>query len=131
MTDIAAPLASYAERWAALDPETKERLAGSPENAAVLDALAEDVADLDDRTRTSLLKARKRQMRKVVERYRRHESMVESLRSERNLLMIEEAILGEQQQRIAENAEVTAMIVAIAIGTSTKRRGPAAQRKAS
>lgn len=114
---------SYVECWNDLPHDLKLAFVGSEEGVERLDKLAAQTLVATERERGSLLNASKRRMRQVVTRYRASERRVETLRTERNLLMIEEAILGEQQQRIADNAEVTAMIVAIAIGTSTKRRG--------
>lgn len=114
-------LGDFAQRWLEMPDHRRLALCGSEENVERVDSLARAVID-DPSLAADVLADRRDRMRKVVARLRRAESRVLALRVERNLLMIEEAVAGERQQRIAESAGVTAMIVAIAIGTVERPR---------
>jgi hypothetical protein len=112
--------ASYVERWSALDDDVRLGLAGSKEAVVQLDALAR--RKLTPEAAAEQLGESKRRARQVAGRLRGAEQRVLKLRAERKVLSIEQAILGEEQQVIAENVGRSPMIIAIAIGTSTKQR---------
>jgi hypothetical protein len=112
----AAPPRNYAERWLSFDDDKRLELAGTPERVAALDHLAA----LSAEERKPLAKPGRRRLRGAVARMNRAKRLYETTQAERNAFMIEQAILGEQQAKIADEAGVTAMIVSFALGTSTR-----------
>ena len=107
----------YPERWLSYPTEVRLRLAGSPERLAELDR----VAALPDGERAELAGSTLDRMRLVVKQLEAAKELVHMLRTERNALMIEQAIVGIQQTRIAEEAGVTAMMVCHALATAAPR----------
>ena len=107
----------YQERWLSYPWEVRLRLAGSPERLAELDGLAALPAD----ERAALAGSTLDKMRLVVKQLEAAKDLVEALRTERNALMIEQAIVGVQQTRIATEAGVTAMMVCHALATAAPR----------
>jgi hypothetical protein len=107
----------YPERWLSYPWDVRLRLAGSLERLAELNRLAA----LPDDERAALTGSSLDRMRLVVKRLEAAKELVDALRTERNALMIEEAIVGVQQTRIAEEAGVTAMMVCHALATASPR----------
>jgi hypothetical protein len=107
----------YPERWLSYPWEVRLRLAGSLERLAELDGLAA----LPDDERATLTGSSLDRMHLVVKRLEAAKELVDALRTERNALMIEQAIVGVQQTRIAEEAGVTAMMVCHALATAAPR----------
>lgn len=121
----------FIERWRDYDDDTRLKLAGTPERLAELDALAADLPD----DRNGAIKGARRKLKRAVARMNRAKAAYEDIQAERNSIMVEEALLGAQQAKIAEEAGVTAMIVSFALGTSSRstwsRAGRAAANRAA
>lgn len=100
----------YPDRWAAMSAETKERLVG--DRVGDFDRLAA----LSEEERAELLEAAQARQGVVVARLALTQEHLDSLREERNVLMIQEALLGARQTDIAEEAGVTSMVVSNALG---------------
>jgi hypothetical protein len=107
----------YPERWLSYPWEVRVRLAGSPQRLAELDRIAAMPGD----ERPALAGSTLDRMRLVVKRLEAAKDLVNALRTERNALMIEQAIVGVQQTRIAAEAGVTAMMVCHALATAAPR----------
>lgn len=101
----------YPERWAAMSQADKERLVGV-ELVGVCDRLAA----LPEDERADLLEAAHNRQGVVVARLAQTQEHLDALRAERNMLMIQEALLGERQTDIAAEAGVTSMVVSNALG---------------
>ncbi len=110
----------YPKRWAGFDPAKKLALVGDPKMVAAFDGLL----DLDEEGRARALGAAAERMRTVVAKYRSAQSQLEALKTERDRLMIEQALLGAQQAGLARDAGVFPQIVGWALyGRESTREG--------